>query len=46
LAIEMGCTVRDVSESIHPHPTLTETLGFAAEVYVGTATDLYRPRRK
>ncbi len=46
LAIEMGCTVRDVSESIHPHPTLTETLGFAAEVYFGTATDLYRPRRK
>ncbi len=46
LAIEMGCTVRDVSESIHPHPTLTETLGFAAEVYYGTATDLYRPRRK
>lgn len=46
LAIEMGCNVRDVSESIHPHPTLTETLGFAAEVYFGTATDLYRPRRK
>ena len=46
LAIEMGCTVRDVSESIHPHPTLTETLGFAAEVYFGTATDLYRPKRK
>ncbi len=46
LAIEMGCTARDVSESIHPHPTLTETLGFAAEVYFGTATDLYRPKRK
>ena len=46
LAIEMGCTARDVSESIHPHPTLTETLGFAAEVYYGTATDLYRPKRK
>ncbi len=46
LAIEMGCTTRDVSESIHPHPTLTETLGFAADVYFGTATDLYRPKRK
>ncbi len=46
LALEMGCTLRDVSESIHPHPTLTETLGFAAEVYFGTATDLYRPKRK
>jgi dihydrolipoamide dehydrogenase len=45
LAIEMGAHVRDVADSIHPHPTLTETLGVAAEVYLGTATDLYRPRR-
>jgi dihydrolipoamide dehydrogenase len=45
LAIEMGCAVRDVVDAIHPHPTLSETLGFAAEVYFGTATDLYRPRR-
>jgi dihydrolipoamide dehydrogenase len=45
LAIEMGCSARDVSETIHPHPTLSETLGFAAEVYYGTATDLYRPRK-
>jgi dihydrolipoamide dehydrogenase len=46
LAIEMGCAVRDLVETIHPHPTLGETLAFAAEVYFGTATDLYRPKRK
>ena len=46
LAIEMGASVRDLVETIHPHPTLSETLGGAAEVYFGTATDLYRPRRK
>jgi dihydrolipoamide dehydrogenase len=45
LAIEMGAHIRDVAESIHPHPTLTETLGVAAEVHLGTATDLYRPKR-
>ncbi len=45
LAIEMGCTARDVTESIHPHPTLSETLGFASEAYFGTATEIYRPRR-
>lgn len=45
LAIELGATVRDVADSIHPHPTLSETLAFAAEVHLGTATDLYRPRR-
>ena len=45
LAIEMGATVRDVAESIHPHPTFIETLGAAAEVNLGTATDLYRPKR-
>ena len=45
LAIEMGATVRDVVESIHPHPTLGETLGGAAEIFFGTATDLYRPKR-
>jgi len=44
VAIEMGATVRDVTESIHPHPTLSETLGNAAEVYMGTATEIYRPR--
>ncbi len=46
VAIEMGCTVRDMADSIHPHPTLSETLGFAAEVYLGSATEVYRPKRK
>lgn len=46
VAIEMGATVRDVAESIHPHPTLSETLSFAAEVQLGTATEVYRPKRK
>ncbi len=45
LAIEMGCAVRDITETIHTHPTLGETLGSAAEVFYGTATDLYRPKR-
>ena len=45
LAIEMGAAVRDVAESIHPHPTLGETLAGAAELHLGTATDLYRPKR-
>jgi dihydrolipoamide dehydrogenase len=46
VAIEMGCSMRDLGESIHPHPTLSETLSFAAEVYLGTATEVYRPKRK
>ena len=46
LAIEMGCTARDLAESIHPHPTLSETLAGAAEVFYGTATDMYRPKRQ
>jgi len=45
LAIEMGAEVRDLSDAIHPHPTMSETLGAAAEVHLGTATDLYRPKR-
>jgi len=45
LAIEMGASVADVTDTIHPHPTLSETLRFAAEVFFGTATDLYRPRK-
>ena len=44
VAIEMGATARDLAESIHPHPTLSETLGFAAEVFLGTATEIYKPR--
>jgi dihydrolipoamide dehydrogenase len=46
LAIEMGALARDVGESIHPHPTLSETVSFASEVYLGTATEVYRPRRE
>ncbi|MCX7428239.1 MAG: dihydrolipoyl dehydrogenase [Planctomycetia bacterium] len=45
LAIEMGAVVGDLVATIHPHPTLGETLGAAAEVHEGTATDLYRPKR-
>lgn len=45
LAIEMGAVARDVADSIHPHPTLSETVAFAAETYFGTATDFYRPKR-
>jgi dihydrolipoamide dehydrogenase len=46
VAIEMGAAVEDLAESIHPHPTLSETLAGAAEVFLGTATDIYRPRGK
>lgn len=45
LAIEMGCEVRDLTESIHPHPTLGETLMNAGEVFFGTATEIYKPKR-
>jgi len=44
LAIEMGCEIRDISETIHPHPTLSETLMNAAEVHLGTATEIYKPK--
>ena len=46
LAIEMGVTARDLGESIHPHPTLSETVAFSAEAYLGTATEIYKPRRE
>ncbi len=46
LAIEMGATVKDLELTIHPHPTLSETMMFAAELFYGHATDLYRPKRK
>jgi len=46
LAIEMGTTIRDIAETIHPHPTLSETWGFASEVALGIATEVYRPRRR
>ncbi|HEX3869800.1 MAG TPA: dihydrolipoyl dehydrogenase [Pirellulales bacterium] len=45
LAIEMGCDARDLAHTIHPHPTLGETLGFAGEMYFGTATEVYKPKR-
>jgi dihydrolipoamide dehydrogenase len=46
LAIEMGATATDLKLSIHPHPTLTETMMESAEVFFGQATHVYRPRRK
>jgi dihydrolipoamide dehydrogenase len=45
LAIEMGCDAEDISLTVHPHPTLSETVAFAAEVAAGTVTDIYVPRR-
>jgi dihydrolipoyl dehydrogenase len=45
LAIEMGANATDLKLSIHPHPTLTETLMESAEVFFGQATHVYRPRR-
>ena len=45
LAIEMGANAADIGLTIHPHPTLSETLAFAAEAVEGTLTDLYLPRR-
>jgi dihydrolipoamide dehydrogenase len=46
LAIEMGAVVKDLELTIHPHPTLSETMMAAAEVFYGHATDMYRPKRK
>ncbi len=46
LAIEMGCDAIDIGSTIHPHPTLSETVAFAAEAYEGTITDLYIPGNK
>ena len=46
LAIEMGCDAIDIGSTIHPHPTLSETVAFAAEAYEGTITDLYIPGKK
>lgn len=44
LAIEMGCDAEDISLTIHPHPTLSETLAMATEIFEGTITDLYMPK--
>ena len=46
LAIEMGCDSEDLASTIHPHPTLSETVAFAAEAFEGTITDLYLPKKK
>ncbi len=45
LAIEMGADAGDIGLTIHPHPTLSETVAMAAEVYEGTITDLYLPKK-
>jgi dihydrolipoamide dehydrogenase len=45
VAIEMAALAKDVALSIHPHPTLSETVMNAAEVFFGTPTDIYRPKR-
>jgi dihydrolipoamide dehydrogenase len=45
LAIEMGADAADIGLTIHAHPTLSETVGFAAEAFEGTLTDLYVPKR-
>ncbi len=45
LAIEMAALAKDVALTIHPHPTLSETIMQSAEVFFGTSTDLYRPKR-
>jgi dihydrolipoamide dehydrogenase len=46
LAIEMGAEAADIGHTIHPHPTLSESVGMAAEVFEGTITDLYLPKKK
>ena len=45
LAVEMAALARDVAMTIHPHPTLSETIMNSAEVFYGTPTDIYRPKR-
>src|SRR4051794_33349489 len=46
LAIEMGADAADIGLTIHPHPTLSETIGMAAEAFEGTITDLYMPKKR
>jgi len=46
LAVEMGADATDISLTIHPHPTLSETVAFSAEAFEGTLTDLYLPKKK
>jgi dihydrolipoamide dehydrogenase len=45
LAIEMGCDAADIGLTVHPHPTLSETVAFSAEAFEGTLTDLYLPKK-
>lgn len=45
LALEMGADAEDIGLTVHPHPTLSETLNFAAEVAEGTCTDIYMPKK-
>jgi dihydrolipoamide dehydrogenase len=46
LAVEMGADAADIGLTIHPHPTLSETIAFAAEAFEGTLTDLYMPKKR
>jgi len=46
LALEMGADLEDLALTVHPHPTLSETINFAAEVAEGTVTDIYAPKKK
>ena len=46
LAIGMGADAANIGMTIHPHPTLSETIGVAAEAFEGTITDLYMPKRR
>ena len=46
LAVEMGGTVRDLAECVHPHPTLSETLMEAAEVFYGQSTHTFSPKKR
>jgi len=46
LAVEMGADATDIGLTVHPHPTLSETIAFAAEAFEGTLTDLYMPRKR
>nr|HAT8713891.1 dihydrolipoyl dehydrogenase [Legionella jordanis] len=46
LAIEMECDVEDIALTIHPHPTLSESIAMSAEIFEGTITDLYMPKKK
>jgi dihydrolipoamide dehydrogenase len=46
LAIELGADAGDIALTVHPHPTLSETVGLGAEAFEGTITDLYLPKRR